>query len=85
MCQWAHGIGLAHYEAPTISRIWSLDYPHELQEGMVLAVETQWPTGEKTGQYPHGQCLRLEEEVLITKTGCEVLSQWPIDEITVCW
>jgi len=60
-------------------------YPEELQEGMVIAVETQWPTGEITGQYPYGQCLRIEEEVVITKNGCEVLSQWPIDEITVCW
>lgn len=85
MAQWAHGIGLTQYESPVFSRIWSLDYPEEIQEGMVFAVETQWPTGEITGAYPCGQCLRIEEEVVVTKSGCDVLSQWPIDEITVCW
>ena len=68
-----------------IGRSWSLECPEELQEGMTLAVETQVPTWEITGQYPHGQCLRIEDEVVVTKNGCEVLSQWPIDEITVCW
>lgn len=86
MCQWGHGLGLTQYsEAPMISRIWSLDYPEEIQEGMVLALETQWPTNEITGAYPHGQMLRIEEEICITKSGYDVLSQWPIDEITECW
>jgi Xaa-Pro aminopeptidase len=85
MAQWAHGIGLAQYETPAIGRSWSIDYPQELLEGMTLAVETQWPTGEITTQYPHGQCLRIEDEVVITKNGCEKLSQWPRDQITVCW
>jgi Xaa-Pro aminopeptidase len=85
MSQWSHGIRLDQYERPTVGRAWSLDYPEELQEGMAIAVETQWPTGEITGQYPHGQCLRIEEEVVITKNGCDMLTQWPIDEITVCW
>lgn len=86
MCQWGHGLGLSLYsEIPMISRIWSLDYPEELQEGMVIALETQWPTLEKTGAYPHGQLLRIEEEVVITRDGYDVLSQWPIDEIVECW
>jgi Xaa-Pro aminopeptidase len=86
MAQWGHGLGLSLYsDSPMISRIWSLDFPEELQEGMVLAIETQWPTHEITGAYPQGQCLRIEEEVVITKNGYDVLSQWPIDEITVCW
>jgi Xaa-Pro aminopeptidase len=86
MAQWGHGIGLSLYsEAPMISRAWSLDYPEEIKEGMVLAIETEWPTGEITGAYPHGQMLRIEEEVAVTKNGYDLLSQWPIDEITVCW
>ncbi len=86
MCQWGHGIGLSLYsDAPMISRIWSLDYPEELQEGMVLALETLWPTKEITGAYPQGQALRIEEEVVVTKNGYDLLSQWPIDEITECW
>ena len=84
-CQWAHGIGLTQYEAPTFARIWSLDYPLELQEGMTIAMETQWPTGEITGAYPHGQNLRIEEEVLVTKNGYELLTRWPIEELMECW
>jgi len=86
MCQWGHGLGLTQYsEVPMISRIWSLDYPEEIQEGMVIALETQWPTGEKTGAYPQGQMLRIEEEIAVTKDGYDLLSQWPIDEIVECW
>ena len=86
MAQWAHGIGLSLYsDAPMVSRIWSTEYPEELKEGMILAIETEWPTGEVTGAYPQGQMLRIEEEIAITKDGYDVLSQWPIDEITVCW
>ena len=86
MCQWGHGIGLSLYsDIPMISRIWSLDYPEEIQEGMVIALETQWPTNEISGAYPQGQCLRIEEEVAVTKNGYDLRSQWPIDEITECW
>lgn len=84
LCQWAHGIGLTLYEQPMISRIWSLDYPEVLEEGMVMAFETLWPTNEKCPDYPNGQCLRIEEEVAITSTGVDVLSKWPIDGIIEC-
>ena len=38
---WGHGLGLAQYDPPVISRIWSLDHPIEIQEGMTFALETQ--------------------------------------------
>ena len=38
---WGHGLGLAQYDPPVISRIWSLDHPIEIKEGMVFALETQ--------------------------------------------
>ena len=38
-----------------------------------------------TGDHPHGQALRIEEEMVITKNGYDLLSLWPIDEITECW
>lgn len=85
LAQWSHGLGLTLYETPMTSRIWSLDYPETLKEGMVFAVETVAPTNERSGAYPHGQALRIEEEVCITESGYDVLSQWPIDEITQCW
>ena len=31
---WGHGLGLAQYDPPVISRIWSLDHPVEIQPGM---------------------------------------------------
>ena len=78
-------IGSLHSDAPMVSRIWSQDYPEVLQEGMVLALETQWPTGEITQGYPQGQMLRIEKGIAVTKNGYDLLSQWPIDEITECW
>ena len=38
---WGHGLGLAQYDQPVISRIWSLDHPIEIKPGMVFALETQ--------------------------------------------
>ena len=38
---WGHGLGLAQYDPPVISRIWSLDHPVEIQPGMTFALETQ--------------------------------------------
>ena len=38
---WGHGLGLAQYDPPVISRIWSLDHPIEIKPGMVFALETQ--------------------------------------------
>jgi len=85
LCQWAHGMGLTGYEPPLISRIWSIDHPEVLEEGMVMAMETISPTGEITPDHPTGQALRIEEEIYITKNGCELLSVWPVDEIIECW
>ena len=53
--------------------------PTTLKEGMILALETY--TGKKGGK--HG--VRLEENILVTKDGYEILSRWPIDELMECW
>jgi methionine aminopeptidase len=42
--QMGHGIGLAIWEKPMISRLVSLEHPHEIKPGMVFALETFWPT-----------------------------------------
>lgn len=84
LCQWGHGIGLSLYETPVISRIWSLDYPDKLEPGMTFALETVWPTGEKSPDYPNGQATRIEEMIHMTETGVDILTKWPSDEITVC-
>jgi len=84
LMQFAHGLGLENHEGPFITRAWSLEHPYPIKEDMVLAVETVGPTNEITSDYPNGQAVRLEEMVHVTKTGYEVLSKWPIDEMTVC-
>ena len=71
---WAHGLGLQLYEVPLIWRGISEDHPIELEEGMVMAVETQEPA-ERQG-------VRVEEMVVVRENGVEILSQWPVEEIT---
>ena len=71
---WAHGLGLQLYEVPLIWRGISPDHPIELEEGMVMAVETQEPADR--------QGVRVEEMVVVRDDGVELLSQWPIEEIT---
>ncbi len=76
LSQWAHGIGLGLYEKPLISRAFSFDDPVPFEKGMTFAIETQ--QGEKgLGG------VRIEEEVVVTETGCEVITRFPIEEITV--
>ncbi|MDG5776384.1 M24 family metallopeptidase [Haloarculaceae archaeon H-GB2-1] len=71
---WAHGLGLQLYEVPLIWRGLSMDHPIEIEEGMTMAVETQEPADR--------QGVRVEEMVVVREDGVEVLSQWPVTEIT---
>lgn len=72
---WGHGLGLAQYDQPVISRIWSLDHPVEIKPGMVFALETQ-----------HGKPLefgvRIEEMLIVQEDGVEIISSFPVEEIT---
>lgn len=72
---WAHGLGLQLYEVPLIWRGLSPDHPIEIEEGMTMAVETQEPAGR--------QGVRVEEMIVVRSDGVEILSQWPVEEITV--
>jgi len=73
---WAHGIGLTLYEPPLVWRGCSMDHPMVIEEDMCFAIETQEGDGL-------GQGVRLEEVIHVTKDGVEILSKWPIDQITV--
>lgn len=73
---WGHGLGLAQYDPPVISRIWSLDHPVEIQPGMVFALETQHGKVHEFG-------VRLEEMLIVNESGHELITSFPIDEITV--
>jgi len=69
-----HGIGLANYQQPSISRLWSLDHPQTFEPGMVIAVEV------RDGEPGYGG-VRVEEMALVTDKGHEILTTWPAEEI----
>lgn len=74
-----HGLGLSLHEPPYVRPQLSRERPVKLKEGMVFALET-W-TGKKGGE----DGVRLEEDILVTKDGYEVLTRFPIDELIECW
>lgn len=73
-----HGIGLGHWERPMISRTTSVKNPFPIKEGMVIALETY------AGQAGAEQGVRIEEEVVVTSSGHEVITKYPVEELTVC-
>jgi Xaa-Pro aminopeptidase len=75
--QYGHGVGLSIWEKPIFSRLVSLDHPEELQEGMFFALETYWPSADGIG------AARIEEEMVVTATGCEVVTRFPAEALLV--
>jgi Xaa-Pro aminopeptidase len=75
--QMGHGIGLAIWERPMISRLVSLDHPHEIKPGMVFALETFWPSTDGWS------AARIEEEIVVTPTGHEVITRFPAEQLLV--
>jgi Xaa-Pro aminopeptidase len=71
-----HGIGLHHYGYPIINRQWSLEHPQVFEEGMAIAIEGR--EGE-----PGVGGVRLEDAVVVTKDGAELIDHWPREEILV--
>lgn len=75
--QFGHGLGVALHERPIISRLVSLDYPLEIKEGMVFALETFCPTKDWSG------AARIEEELVVTNDGCRVITLYPSEELPI--
>jgi Xaa-Pro aminopeptidase len=75
--QFGHGIGLAIWEKPVISRLVSIEHSHEIKPGMVFALETFWPA--KDGW----SAARIEEEIVVTETGHEVITRFPAEKLLV--
>ena len=67
-----HGVGLEIHEAPKVAA----DQEVELEPGMVITIEP--------GAYVPGECgVRIEDMVLVTNTGCDVLTSTSKELITL--
>jgi Xaa-Pro aminopeptidase len=75
--QFGHGIGLSIWEKPMFSRLASLDHPETVEEGMVFALETFWPATDGWS------AARIEEQLVVTATGCEVITRFPAEELLI--
>ncbi|HJU47548.1 MAG TPA: Xaa-Pro peptidase family protein [Gaiellaceae bacterium] len=75
--QYGHGIGLSIWEKPIFSRLVSFDHPQVIEEGMVFALETFWPASDGWS------AARIEEELVVTADGCEVLTRFPAEQLMV--
>lgn len=78
LLQYGHGIGLSLWERPIISRRFSFDQPTEFKEGMTFAVECWCGAEDGSG------AARIEEEVVVTKDGCEIITNYPSDHLISC-
>ena len=75
--QFGHGLGLALHERPIISRAVSLENPMEIKTGMVFALETYCPASDGIS------AARIEEEVVVTADGCEVITLFPAQDLPI--
>ena len=75
--QYGHGVGLSIWEKPIFSRLVSFDYPEVIEEGMVFALETFWPSTDGW------QAARIEEQMVVTADGAEVITRFPAEELLV--
>ena len=75
--QFGHGVGLSIWEKPIFSRLVSFDHPEVIEEGMVFALETFWPAADGW------QAARIEEQLVVTGDGCEVITRFPAEELMI--
>jgi Xaa-Pro aminopeptidase len=75
--QFGHGLGLGLHERPIISRLNSLEYPVEIQSGMVFALETYCPASDGFS------AARIEEEVVVTEDGPRILTLFPAQDLVI--
>ncbi|PWU24390.1 MAG: aminopeptidase [Candidatus Rokuibacteriota bacterium] len=75
--QYGHGVGLSIWEKPIFSRLVSFDHPETIEENMVFALETFWPAADGWS------AARIEEQLVVTADGCEVITRFPAEELLV--
>src|SRR5438477_12347 len=52
-------------------------HPQVIEEGMVFALETFWPASDGWS------AARIEEQLVVTKDGCEVITRFPAEDLLV--
>ncbi len=78
LLQYGHGIGLGLWERPILSRRFAFDHPAPIKEGMVFAVECWCGAEDGSG------AARVEEELVVTADGCEIITNYPSDHLISC-
>jgi Xaa-Pro aminopeptidase len=74
--QLGHGVGITHWAKPVISRMFSFEYPEEIKENMVLALETYAGSGNDGA--------RIEEMLVVTQDGYRMLTKFPSEHLISC-
>jgi Xaa-Pro aminopeptidase len=77
LLQYGHGVGLSLWERPIFSKRFR-GQNTSLKEGMVFALETWKGAEDGSG------AARIEEEVVVTKDGCEIITNFPSDRLISC-
>jgi Xaa-Pro dipeptidase len=54
-----------------------MEHPTEIKEGMVFAIETYCRATDGNS------AARIEEEVVVTDRGCQVISLFPAEELPI--
>ena len=78
--QYGHGIGLAIWEKPVISRLVSLDHPHDDQAGHGVCAGDFLAFDRWLERGAHRRRNRGHAE-----TGHEVITRFPAEELAGCW
>jgi Xaa-Pro aminopeptidase len=77
LLQYGHGVGLSLWERPILSKRYK-GQNTPLKEGMVFALETWKGSDDGSG------AARIEEEVIVTKDGCQIITNFPSDRLISC-
>jgi Xaa-Pro aminopeptidase len=74
LLQFGHGVGICNHEQPFCTLGYSEQYPDVIQENMVMSFETI------AGEPGESEMGRLEEQLVITPDGYEILSLYPFPD-----